>query len=215
MRLSQIEAAVTRGDHAAGDFDVKGTLRFEVIPAFYRLVKEARWLRKVATMQVSSASRYYSLADDFRSMTEAFLNSTERRCELTYIGENAEFVAAAELSTTPARPSGFYIVPRTTDGLLRGLKFNATPDSTYLLVYVYRSGLVFANDNEDYELDRFIPEDFQPALINELKAEMLWDRYGIGDQRGDREHAKFLAICEQAVTGGTDLARRNHHVYVR
>lgn len=216
MTLAQIEQAANRGNIASGSFNIRHVLRFEVIPEFYRKVGDVRWLRKNDTLPVSASDRDYDLPADFRSMIAVYrpvTGSNGEAQELTYIGENPLLVAEAEINTTAGAPTGFYIVRHSTESTWRAIKLDCPPDTTYSLPYVYRSRLAIPNETFDAELDQYIPEDYQSALIWGLRAQIYLDRFSQDDQRYPVAENKFAEICEEAKEGAADLARRNYAVY--
>ena len=208
MLLSQIEAMAGKGNIATGAFNVRNTLRFEVIPEFYRHVGDVTWLRRGTTITVVPGERTFRLPRDFRSVISA--GGKER--PLCYIGEDPVLVARAEAQQTASCPRGYYIV-KDAECKWRAIKFDAPSDMEYLVPLVYRSRLSFGNDADEVELDEFIPEDYQQALLQGLKAEIYLDRYGQGDERYKTAAARFIEICEQAKEGAHDLAQRNYAVY--
>jgi hypothetical protein len=209
MKTSQIEALSNKGNLASGAFNLKTTLRFEIVPEFYRRMGDVTWLRRNRKLDVIAPERQYNLPMDFRSMVSV---GGCGAAELRYIGEDPLLVTAAELATTASRPHGYYIV-HDDEGQWRAIKFDAIPDMNYTVPYVYRSRLVFHNDSDDVELNQYIPEDYQQALIQGLRREIMLDRFGQLDKRYEAAAAKFEEICEEAKQGAHDLATRNYAVY--
>jgi hypothetical protein len=120
----------------------------------------------------------------------------------------------AEIVTAASRPLGYYIVQRSDNKKFRALKTDRPPDNVYTFPYTYRSRLVVAADDiDDTELDQYIPEEYQQALIAGLRREILLDRFGQGDQRAGIAASQFEEIIEQARSSGHDLARRNLAIY--
>lgn len=209
MKLSQIESQANRGHLAAGAFNIRSTLRFEVIPEFYRKVSDATWLRRNRLFKLVPPQREYDLPIDFRSM----ISVGNKGAELKYIGEDPMLVTAAEMAVTASCPAGYYFVQDSENLLQKAIRFSAEPDMEYSLPYVYRSRLVFHNDADDTELDEHIPPDYQQALIQGLRAEIYLDRFGQQDQRYVVADQRFREIIEEAKEGAHDMARRNYAVY--
>lgn len=208
MTLSQIEQLANKGNLAQGAFNIRATLRFIVIPEFYRRISDVTWLRRHRTLSVVNPTRQYDLPLDFRSM----ISVGSQDYPLQYIGEDPSLVAEAELATTPARPRGYWIV-QDTDSKWRAIRLSTIPDIAYSVPYTYRSRLYFLNDADDVQLDEYIPEDYQPALIEGLKAQMYLDRFGQQDTRYQVAAGKFMEIIEDAKEGAHDLAQRNFAIY--
>jgi hypothetical protein len=216
LTLNDIEVSANRGNIANGGFNIRRVLRFEVVPEFYRRIGDVRWLRRNNTITTTAGDREYDLPRDFRSMIAVYRSSAatgEKPGELRYIGEDPALVAQAELNTQPGPPSGFWIVKHSTEETFRALKLDAPPDQAYTMPYVYRSRLVFANENDNIDLDRYIPEDYQQGLIYGLRAEIYLDRFSQNDPRYGVALNKFAEVIEQAKEGASDLARRNHAIY--
>lgn len=215
MTLSQVEQAANRGNIANGSFNIRHVLRFEVIPEFYRKVGDVRWLRKNATLPVSANDREYDLPADFRSMIAIYrpvAGSNGKPEALRYIGEDPALVAEAEINTEAGPPTAFYIV-QSSESQWRAIKFDSPPDMAYTLPYVYRARLTFGSDTTDLDLDQYIPEDYQQALVQGLRREIYLDRFSKDDQRYIVAAQKFEEICEEAKEGAADLAQRNYAVY--
>lgn len=218
MRLSQIEAAASKGGIATGAFNIRSALRFEVIPEFYRKIGGVSWLNRHNRINVIPDLRDYDLPRDFRSMVSvggAIWPNTYARSEpLRYIGEDPALVTASEAATTASQtaPQGYYIV-YSVERKMRAIRIDTIPGMPFTLPYVYRSRLVFHSDVDDVELDEFIPEDYQQALIQGLKREIYLDRFGQGDPRYQVAAAKFEEICEETRAGAHDLALRNYAIY--
>jgi hypothetical protein len=217
MTLNEIEIAANRGNLGSGDFHLKHTLRYEVLPEFYRKVSEAdpTWLKKTSTLNILTSTRVYNLPEDFRSMVGVYYQApyAAKPSEIRYIGEDPKLVAMAEIVTAAARPLGYYIVQRTDNSKFRALKIDRPSDNAYTFPYTYRSRLIVSDDVADTELDGYIPEEYQQALIVGLRREILLDRFGQGDQRAAAAAQQFEEIVEQARSGGHDLARRNLAIY--
>jgi hypothetical protein len=217
MTLNEIEIAANRGNIAGGDFGLKHTLRYEVLPEFYRKVSEAdpTWLKKTSTLSIVTSTRVYNLPQDFRSMVGVYYQApyAAKPSEVRYIGENPQLVAMAEIVTAPSRPLGYYIIQRTDNKKFRALKIDRPADTSYTFPYIYRSRLIVSDDIDDTELDQYIPEEYQQALIAGLRREILLDRFGQGDQRAGIAASQFEEIIDQARNSGHDLARRNLAIY--
>lgn len=209
MTLTDVEVIANRGNIATAEFRIGLILRKKVLPEFYREVyaeSDPTWARKTATLDTVINTRAYMLPADFQQMV--------RFDGLKYIGEDAELVLKAEKSTntgTQGSPEGYYIV-RLKKGR-QELRLAGWPSQAASYPYVYRSRLVVVDEADDIELDDFIPQDYQDALIEGLWAEILLDRVGQGDPRYGAAREGFLRICDAARTQAHDPARRNYAVY--
>lgn len=207
MKLSAIEQLSNKGNLATGAFNLRSTLRFEIIPEFYRRISDATWLRRYGILSVVPPTRVYDLPRDFRSMITVGGDPG-----LRYIGEDPNLIVGAELNTTASAAKGYYIV-QSSETKWRAIKFDAIPDMNYSIPYTYRSRLVFHNDADDLELDEYIPEDYQQALIYGLRRDIYLDRFGQLDQRFQVAANKFEQVIEEAKEEAHDLARRNYAIY--
>jgi hypothetical protein len=62
-------------------------------------------------------------------------------------------------------------------------------------------------------LDQYIPEPLQAGLIHGLRAQIMVDRFGQGDQRATLEQQQYVEWVERA-KNHRDLARRNYAVFM-
>jgi hypothetical protein len=208
MVLAEIERLANKGNLASGAFNIRSTLRDQVIPEFYRDLGDVTWLRKPFVVNVVPAARTYDLPCDFGSM----ITVGAKECPLPYIGEDPYLVNLAEVQQTASRPRGWYIVP-STEKRWKAIRFDAPSDMSYQVPLLYLAILEFGDDADDLELSEFIPWKYQPALIEALKREIYLDRYGQGDPRYTAAANKYDMIVEQAKSGGHDLAQRNYAIY--
>jgi hypothetical protein len=214
MLTSLIEQYANIADIASPDINLKVLLRRNVVPAFMADVGYVSWRRVVAALPLLNASGAgYDLPDDFWMM-QVLAIAPGFSQPLQYIGDDPEKVMAAEDNTTPGKPGAYYLVRRTTTNVFKKLKFNCVPDVAYTARYTYYSGPVFTDDTTDVEMDKYIPNQFQWALVEGLKKEILWVRFGIGDPRYVQAEQAYGMWIERAKEN-PELARRTAASFVR
>jgi hypothetical protein len=214
MTTTQIETYADIGGISSPDINLKVLLRRNVVPAFLSDVGYVSWRRQHATLALSVAGgKQYNLADDFWQMQSLTIDPDSSK-SIQYIGDDPEKVMAAELNTTPGKPTGYYLVRRVTTLLFQAVKFNYPPDQDYTARYTYYSTVPFADDTTEVELDKYLPSQFQWALVEGLKKEILFLRFGIGDPRyvaAEQAHRMWIERASE----NPELARRNLAAFVR
>jgi hypothetical protein len=205
MTTAQIESLANSSGTATPDFPLQAMFRNVVIPKFLLdldgVIGRVSWRRVRWSQAVTAALREYELPDDFSHFEEIGYVSTDDPnvvAPLTYIGEDAAAVAAAEAATDQDEPSGYYLTREETDITHLGvmsLVLNVPPESAFTLRGTYIRLIPFVDDTTEVDLDLYIPKQSQFPLVHLLKAEILNDRYSKGDQRFSTEMQKY----EQAI----------------
>jgi len=213
MTTATIAAAADTKGLAGSDMDLQVLLRRNVIPAFLEDVGYVSWRRQATTASVALGARYFALATaNFWHMKTVAL-ATEEETPLNYIGDDEVQVLKAEANTTNAKPTGYYMKIHT-DGTWRAY-FDAPFDSARTVAYVYDTNILFADDTTVVNLDIYIPSQFQWALVEGLKAEIFYDRYGVGDDRYTAAKAKRDEWVQRARNSpelSRGSSRRNRYV---
>jgi len=221
MTTQQIESMANREGLATYDFNVGMVLREQVIPMFFldvdEVVGKVYWRRRQDSLSVtaSSSDRDYDLPATFDRMDGDFRMSTtsQNYPPLTYIGEDAEQVNRAEAASGQSRPTGFYFVPSSTDGIL-AVRFNTYPDAAYTVRYQYYIKIVFTDHTASVDLKEYIPDQFHIVLMHGLRAAIMEDRFGIGDQRAQTERGLYDRVIHR-MRHHKEPAPRNHAVFVK
>lgn len=125
---------------------------------------------------------------------------------LEFIGEDADFILDAEANTTPAAPSGFWFVKGT--GSPYAIRLNTIPAAAATLRGIYLKTIVFANDEDAVEMDTHIPHQMQWGLVELLRAELMGDRYGLGDSRYSVQMQRYADWMLTLDMGKEQAARR-------
>ena len=213
MMTSLIEQYANIADLSSPDINLKVLLRHSVTPAFMADVGYVAWRRVLATLALTGvAGQGYDLPDDFWMMQVLTIDPSD--APLQYIGDDPEKVLAAERNVTPGKPGAYYLVRRATTSVYKRIKFNATPDTNYTARYTYYSGVFFPDDTTDVEMDKFIPSQFQWALVEGLKREIMFIRFGHGDPRYVASEQQYGMWIERA-RENPELARRTAASFVR
>lgn len=217
MTLSEIEIQANRGNIATGDFDMRTTLRQEIIPEFLDGVGDVKWRRKTSSITTVAGTRDYALPDDFFRMTKIVppygnpLGATEDG--LKYYGEDQDLILKYEQVTTNGQPEAFDII-QSSGGAYKTLRFNCPADDAYVFPYIYQWSLAFKNFDEDLDLVTYFPEHFHHALVSGLRREIMLDRFGKDDPRFLVEDGKFNKAIQRAGSlSNREPARRNYGVY--
>ncbi len=204
MTTAEIESYADVGGIAQPDVNLKVVLRRKVVPEFMRRVEYPSWRRKNTSIALLAGTQEYDLPDDFGSMKMLALNSPEstevKYTELTYVGDDPLKIMLAAGTVDAAKPTGYHFVRRTTSQLFKRVRFNCPPDLAYTCRLVYYNSVVFADDTNSVDLDKYIPDQFQWALVEGLKAYLYGVRRGLGDSRkqdADDEFDKFIALAAE------------------
>jgi len=213
MLTSLIEQYADIGGLSTPDINLKVLLRHNIVPAYMADVGFVAWRRSFATLSLMPGTTAYDLPTDFWMMQSLALDSAPS-VPLQYIGDDAEKVMAAEVSTVPGKPGGYYLVRRTTSLVFKRFKLNCTPDASYPAHYTYYSGVPFVDDTTDVEMDKYIPSQFQWVFVEGLKKEIMFIRFGIGDPRYVAAEQSY-GIWVQRAAENPELARRSHAAFVR
>lgn len=213
MTTEQIEIAADRGNLASGDIDLKFLLRRNVVQKFLLDVGDVTWRRRYGSITTDTSVRVHDLPDDFFKMVRFFRKpatwtANQEPSDLLYIGEDPLLVSQAEIATEPGTPTGYYITTRTSDGEWKAVKFDIQPDTVETIPYIYLAYPQFDDDKASVELNKWIPEPFQFALVCGLRAEIYLDRYGRGDKRFEQEDGRYREWAERAMEH-RDLGSRN------
>lgn len=214
MLTSLVEQYANIADISSPDINLKVLLRHNVVPAFMADVGYVAWRRHVDTLSLSNgAGAAYDLPEEFWMMQVVTLDPNPST-PLQYIGDDPEKIMAAEANATSGKPGAWYLVRRATTLLYKRIKFNAVPDTGYTARFTYYSGVPFTDDTTDVELDKYIPNQFQWALVEALKAQIMFIRYGIGDPRYVAAEQAYGMWVERA-RENPELARRTAASFVR
>jgi hypothetical protein len=198
MTTADIEAKADPGNLASPDLDLKFELRQNVVPYFYSPENPrdelgggagyAWWRRKAASAGINQGDQSFALPADFWEMkfisfgevTTASSSLDFDRDELKYIGEDPGLVARAEVATVQVRPQGYYYSGNPGAMLL---KFDSLADQPYSVGYSYYNRLVFADNTTTVDLNDFIPNQWQWALVSLLRRVLYGFRLGVEDSR--------------------------------
>lgn len=216
-----IIATLANQDGVGSSMDLQLLLRTLVMMEFLADVGEARWrnVSTTLTLTAGSGGRQQNLPDDFWAMKQIVIPPTgatsvdTRRYGLKYIGEDTAALLDAEFNSVAGRPGAFWIAPRTTEGSFRAIRYNCPPDAAYTAYYVYERGPVFADYQQEVDLNTWVPELLQPGLVFRLRQEILKDRYGQGDPRYSIAKDEYREWIDRTINRGTDQAKRNFAVF--
>lgn len=213
MLTSNIEMYADIGGIASPDINLKVLLRRNVVPAYFQDVGYPSWRRRSASqvLLVGDAGKQFDLPEDFGLMQSVAINPSQ---PLDYIGEDPEKVMAAEAATASGAPTGYYLVRRVTTQVFKRLALNCPPAAADVLRYSYYSHVAFPDDTTEIEMDKHVPAQFQWALVEGLKMQIMWVRFGIGDPRYVAAEQSYRMWVERAMEN-PELARRNNPIFVR
>lgn len=209
MTTAEIETASNRGNIATADINIGQVLRRQVIPQFFEDVGVCSWRKAYKTITTIAGTQTYDLDANFLKVHEAYkmpgASPTDR---LEYIGEDPLKVASSEAATVQAPPASYYIVlDAGTPKLWRRLKLQAPPDAVYSIAVVQLTFIPFADDTTSVDLTQYLPSQFHWALVEGVRAQIFFDRFGQQDPRYDRAQAAYLQWVGRAQTH-RELGRR-------
>jgi hypothetical protein len=217
MTTLDVENLANREGLAGRDFDLQRILRCDVIPQFLRdvnrVVGDTFWRRKTLSLSIGSGAQEADLPadwDHFEELRLVLSDGTMATDPLDYVGDTSGSVLGAEVATTPAEPSAYYVLPTTTADKFYKVKLSAPADAAYTLrgVYWWRIPFDEADPGADVSLNAYIPPDIQYGLVHGLRMKILEDRYGIRDERfirskdSYREWIESLYETPEAAPGG-------------
>jgi hypothetical protein len=221
-------ASLANTDRVGDGLDLQSILRNRVCPQVFKDVGDVRWLQKTTTLTIAADIRQKDLPDDFFRMIKIVIptagtspNNLDAEIDgLTYIGEDDNAMMRAEYSLTPGKPTKYWIAPREGDaeqpgvGSYRAIRFNCLTDRDYTAIYTYKRGPVFADLESNVDMDTWMPGIHQDGLVRLLRAFILEDRIGNGDNR----YALAMDRYNQWLTdiiGNPEQAKRNFAKFVR
>jgi hypothetical protein len=204
MTTADVETYANLGNVAVG-MNLQYILRYQIIPEFLEDVKYASWRKKYGTVTTVAGTRSYDLATDFHQMHRLRLSGADE--DLPYIGEDSTKVFAAEVATTQAEPTGWYLGrnPNSQDPPFAYLSFDAPPDDAYVYQYQYYSRVVWTDQFTPVGLSQHIPEQYQWGLVEGLRREVYLNRVGVNDQRYIVAAQQF-EVWKQRAISNTELA---------
>lgn len=207
MTTAEIELAANRGNLANADFVIGQVLRRQVIPQFLEDVGITSWRKAYKTITTVAGTQYYDLDSNFLSVHEAF-RLPNQDDPLEYIGEDPRKVAFAEANTVQAAPTSYYIVlDGATPAKWRRLKFQAPPDAVYTIPVVENTYIPFADNTTAVDMMPYLPEQFHWGLVDGLRTQIYFDRFGQGDDRYVEAKASYMEWVGRA-QAHRELARR-------
>lgn len=222
MTTADIENWANRAGLATADFDIGRELRFNVIPKFLLDVGECAWTRKYGALTFAAGEREKDLPNDFFRMLDVYIGSpgpvgVSERGKLQYIGDNPIRVAIAEGNTSPGVPTGYYIAQRAETGGAPGswkaFKLDVPTVSGCTVLYGYLIQVPFEDAATSVDLNPYIPEPLQGAVVTRLRAEIFLDRFGLADPRYETEMRKYADWLGSARMYG-ELGRANYAVFM-
>jgi hypothetical protein len=214
MTTLEIENLSDPGGLSLADFNKAAVLRHEIIPEFFEDVGYVTWRRLPITEGLAQSRNYVDLTrpNYYISHIRSVYLTDDFDTPLTFIGDDPIKVLKAKVNTTPGRPGGWYIESTGTN--FERISFDAIADITYTVAIEADTHIKFEDDTTAVQLDQFIPEFFQWALVEGLRRELYFHRYGVGDQRGATAGQKFNDWKVRAQKS-PEMARKHKYKYVK
>lgn len=202
---------------AQPDTPLQPILRRKVVPGYLADVGYAGWRRIYGSASIAPGGRTVQLPSDFWELRECKIAlpgaSTAGIPPLRYIGSIPGEVIDSESNTFLSVPTGYYLThSAATPALYNVLRLDAPADQAYTLYYIYFNGIFFADDTAPYDFSNFIPVQFQWALVEGLRKELFYRRFGQQDARfqaAQQEYQRFVAISQGRNQADLDLAARD------
>jgi hypothetical protein len=211
LTTGQIENAANAGGISTPDFPLKTILRYSVIPRFLIDVGDTQWRRRTGSIATVAGTSDYALPANFMRMRQIGAHNPG----LLYVGEDDARVLELEASTDQGKPHSWRIIA-SSDNSLKTLRLYPTPDAPATIPYSYSAYIPFASEMEEIDLAPYIPEEFHWALVEGLRAEILNDRFGEGDNRymrAEGQYQQWLARANRM--DNREPGPRSHMVYAR
>lgn len=185
-------------------FHVQQVLRRKVIPRFFDAVGLVGWRRMMEVVSTSAGERGVDISAFFSEIRNVYYNGNP----LVFIGDSTIRMDQALASDVPASPSAYWIdfnYPGTYNDQLvvgpvgpRKLMLSAPADAVYSMKIFGWRAPYFQDDFSIVDMNNFMPRQFVWALVEGLRAEIYWDRNGIGDETASRADAIFREYVAQA-----------------
>lgn len=205
MTTTTIATAADTKGLASPDMDLQVLLRRNIIPAFLEDVGYVAWRRLATTASVTTGVRYFTISDGTFWHMKTVVRSGYETEPLAYIGDDEVQVLKAEANTTNGTPTGYYLKLDSSTGNWR-VYFDCPFDATTTIAYVYDTNIYFADDTTSVDLAKYIPPQFHWGLVEALKTEIFYDRFGVGDDRYAAAKAKRDEWVQRA-RNSPDLSR--------
>jgi len=196
MTLQDLANRVDRNGSSRADYQVVDVLKHEVMPRFFgdidTAVGDVFWRRlSNDTITTLPALHRYPLPKNFKVMASIGIRGSN--CALQYIGNDARMIqryAATHALDVRSPPAAYWIdmpvMPLDSDDPLNyqyELVLSTKPDAICTLDLVYYTTPDLRDKPDEIELDKYIPFEYQHALIALSRADLLSDRNG-GDDPG-------------------------------
>lgn len=202
MMTSVIQTVADIGGISQPDINLPVLLRRGVCPKFMHDVAYVSWRRKIAT--VANGADLPTDVDIIQGVYNGV--PTSANPPLMYVGENPDFLIGAP-------PSNGYYYKASAAGVPNGA-IVYVPSSITTCTLVYYRKFYFADDTTDVDMNLYVPEQYQWALVEGLKAEIYRVRLGLGDPNYIAAETAYKQIVERA-HDNKEQARRNLPVLVR
>ena len=208
MTTATIESEASRTGQQGADMSLAVLLRDKTIPLFFERVGKPVWRRKVASTNTVVNQNYVDLATDFHSLEKVYFGTSNftQDGDLTYIGDSYEELAAASAATVAADPSKFYL-GYTAAGALQRMYFQAPAATVGAIRYIYYRIAVFANYTTTVDMAQYIPQQFHWGLVEALREDIFFERYGVGDNRYEAQRERAM---EWVVRAQSSMEMANH-----
>jgi hypothetical protein len=215
MTTLQIEQYADPQSLKLGDFDIKAQLKLNVIPEFMEDVGYVVWRRRFVTANLGAGLNYLdvpSTTTTFGHLKEVYVPPYDPQDKLAYIGEEPQRILTAKANTTAAKPAEYWM---ESDGnIFTRIYFQAPADVAYTMGYAYDIHIKFSDVEASVQLNTYIPEQFQWALVEGLKRELYRNRNGVGDPSFVSAAQAFEA-WKQRAKKSPELAQKRRYLYAR
>lgn len=192
MTLEDIAKAIDRGKSARADYVVLDVLRTEILPRFFgdidTVVGDIFWRRSNAgTLNTVPGLERYGLPGDFRHMGALGKRGS---CAMAYIGDDEDLLrryqglaAGGTGETVITEPQGYWVelsvsVNDDKPDSPYTLVFSTKPRSVYSVDYTYYTTPDLRQAPNTIDMDKYVPFEYQHALIALGRADLISDRNG-------------------------------------
>lgn len=196
MTTLDIETQADPGELAGADLNLKLVLRQKVVYEFMHDLGYPSWARGYETKPLAAGLRYVDMtANTFRQMRNVFISPDFAEDNaLEYVGDDDGKVLTAMATTSTQKPTAYYL--GSTGSTFERIFFNAIADTAYTVGYVYYKRIPFSDNTSTLDLDPYIPEDVQWALVEGLRRYLYRERVGMEDRRyveADQEYGRWIS----------------------
>ncbi len=195
---------------ATPELDLEILLRLSVIPKFLSDVGYTSWRRTIHNATIDAGLSQITLPVNAGHIKKLMIGPDFTK-EVEYAGDTTLDALAIDITDTGA-PTKYYFVTAAGGNLIQ-LNSTLSEETNFRLMYDV-SGIFGRDLTTNVDLDNYIPEQWQWALVEGLKEEIYDRRFGAGDKRAERAASKYAGWVARA-SESREMTHPRREIYVR